>query len=225
MKTIKPLYYVSRNGVDKFSYDEYCNHGKGGIYRGLMDLPSEGYPYSIEYETLNNPNPYKVFIETTAKYLNNDKREEPDEYDRRRAVAIAKWITGPVAAYLNTYKLNEEDISDLIDDCEFVKLIEITEFTNLLDMRSAIKVFHYLIENKYRTTAWEAIEKLGLLDDNSDNELESAITELLNEYPDHLARYRNGEKSMMGFFMGELRRKIKFSNGAEVNKLLNEKLK
>jgi hypothetical protein len=43
--------WVSKDGV-KFDYAKYINHGKGcGILdNGFLDLPKEGYPYTIEYD-------------------------------------------------------------------------------------------------------------------------------------------------------------------------------
>jgi len=44
----KPVFYVSDVTGNKYPYDEYHNHGWGGIKRGFKDLPHDEYPYSTE---------------------------------------------------------------------------------------------------------------------------------------------------------------------------------
>ncbi len=45
----KPTHWVSLKTGNKYPYKEYCNHGKGGIYRGYKDLPKDEYPYTLTY--------------------------------------------------------------------------------------------------------------------------------------------------------------------------------
>jgi len=46
---------VSLTTGNKYPYDEYCNHGWGGIKESKKDLPKEEYPYTIEYDELKIP--------------------------------------------------------------------------------------------------------------------------------------------------------------------------
>lgn len=52
----KPKFYKSNVTGNLYSYAEYVNHGFGGhkicrnTERSYMDLPADGYPYSIVYE-------------------------------------------------------------------------------------------------------------------------------------------------------------------------------
>lgn len=48
MKKDKPTYWVSLVDGSKYDYIKYANHGKGGTYRGYIDLPKELYPYTLE---------------------------------------------------------------------------------------------------------------------------------------------------------------------------------
>lgn len=45
----KPKYWVSLITGNKYLYEDYSNHGYGGVKHGWNDLPDE-YPYTIEYE-------------------------------------------------------------------------------------------------------------------------------------------------------------------------------
>jgi hypothetical protein len=44
-----PKYYKSLLTGNTFIFEEYSNHGYGGIKHGLKDLPHDQYPYTILY--------------------------------------------------------------------------------------------------------------------------------------------------------------------------------
>ena len=48
MTTKKIINYIGKSGK-KYPYNEYLNHGYGGISGGRKDLPVEDYPYTFEY--------------------------------------------------------------------------------------------------------------------------------------------------------------------------------
>lgn len=63
MKKNKPLYFVSLKTGNKYDYEIYSNHGKGNLHSALVpgfgtitrnDLPKDEYPYTIEYERLDD---------------------------------------------------------------------------------------------------------------------------------------------------------------------------
>lgn len=43
-------HYVSVDGRE-FDISTHSSHGYGGVYRGMLDLPADGYPYSFRYKT------------------------------------------------------------------------------------------------------------------------------------------------------------------------------
>lgn len=45
----RPEYFKSLVTGNTFRYEDYANHGWGGIKRGRMDLPKDEYPYTILY--------------------------------------------------------------------------------------------------------------------------------------------------------------------------------
>lgn len=51
MNNIKeiPIFFVSEKTGNEYDYNLYINHGKGGIYKGKLDLPLDEYPYYIKY--------------------------------------------------------------------------------------------------------------------------------------------------------------------------------
>ena len=46
---LKPIFYVSKITGNLYPMDEYNNHGYGGEYRGMKDLPKLEYPYNFIY--------------------------------------------------------------------------------------------------------------------------------------------------------------------------------
>ena len=43
-------HYVGKDG-GLYDIKKYINHGHGGVYRGMKDLPKDEYPYTMKYET------------------------------------------------------------------------------------------------------------------------------------------------------------------------------
>jgi hypothetical protein len=46
----RPAFHVSEVTGNRYPYDEYTNHGWGGVKYGFKDLPHDEYPYFLEYE-------------------------------------------------------------------------------------------------------------------------------------------------------------------------------
>ncbi len=62
----KPIFWKSLKTGIEYSYEEYCNHGNGGIHKGYKDLPSNEYPYTIIFEEI-----VPLWKLNSAKYNNN----------------------------------------------------------------------------------------------------------------------------------------------------------
>lgn len=67
MKKNKPLFLVSLKTGNKYDFEVYSNHGKGNLHSALVsgfgtitrnDLPKDEYPYTIEYENVEE---YKIY--------------------------------------------------------------------------------------------------------------------------------------------------------------------
>jgi aspartyl-tRNA(Asn)/glutamyl-tRNA(Gln) amidotransferase subunit B len=68
-------------------------------------------------------------------------------------------------------------------------------------------------------------EKMNLIQDSDENTIMAYIQEVIDSNPNEVERYRNGEKQLTGFFMGQL---MKVSKGKadpkNANALLRKKL-
>ena len=53
----------------------------------------------------------------------------------------------------------------------------------------------------------EVAEKLGLLQNHNEDNLDPLVLSILEEFPEKVMAYKNGKKGLIGFFMGQLMRK------------------
>lgn len=47
MTSMKIVAYVHALTGEEYPASEWINHGYGGTYRGMKDLPKDGYPYRV----------------------------------------------------------------------------------------------------------------------------------------------------------------------------------
>jgi aspartyl-tRNA(Asn)/glutamyl-tRNA(Gln) amidotransferase subunit B len=153
----------------------------------------------------------------------NESNKHNIEYDIRFAKAAANWLSGPIASYLNEFKVDIDLFP--IPAGILRELIAIVEFTDLVDFTNAkTKVFPELLKNTGETV-WEIIERLRLLERADSNEVEDMINSVLAKYPDKIEEYKKGKIGLLSLFMGEV---MKLGKGklkpTEVTELLKNKL-
>jgi len=81
-------------------------------------------------------------------------------------------------------------------------------------------VFQEMI--KTGDTAEEIVEKKGLKQITDTSELESEIEKILDDHPDEVTRFKQGEGKLLGFFVGQV---MKATKGKANPKLVNEILR
>ena len=68
-------------------------------------------------------------------------------------------------------------------------------------------------------------EELNVLQDSNEDAILTFIDEVIKQHPDEVARYRGGEKQLVGFFMGQLMRASKGQADPKVaNGLMRKRL-
>lgn len=71
----------------------------------------------------------------------------------------------------------------------------------------------------------KVMQKKGLEQVSDSNEMETWLDEVISENPNEVERFKNGEKKLQGFFMGQVMKKSRGkANPGIVAKLLNQKL-
>ena len=115
--------------------------------------------------------------------------------------------------------LNEQSIT--IQDFP----LSATRLAELLDLRASDKVsstakqtiFNAMLEQGY--SAQELAEKLNLLQVSDSNYMDDLVKQVIEANPDEAARYKEGKKQLMGFFVGQV---MKASKGKANPKMANE---
>ncbi len=137
----------------------------------------------------------------------------------RNYKAAANWIMGDVKSYLNEYGVEIEDFP--------VSAERIAELVNLIDdgkVSTSIasqKIFPAMLTELDKSPLHLA-EKMNLIQDSSEDVLSGFVLKVIEQHPDEVLRYKNGEKQLVGFFMGQL---MKVSGGKADPKVANALLR
>jgi aspartyl-tRNA(Asn)/glutamyl-tRNA(Gln) amidotransferase subunit B len=136
--------------------------------------------------------------------------------------SVANWIMGDIKSYLNE---NGVQI-----DAFPIPAIKISELINLIDdgkvssSAASQKLFPELLESK--ESVQEIAERLNIIQVSNEGDLSSFIDEVIRSNSSEVERYKNGEKQLVGFFMGQLMKVSKGKADPKVaNSLLRDKLK
>jgi aspartyl-tRNA(Asn)/glutamyl-tRNA(Gln) amidotransferase subunit B len=129
-----------------------------------------------------------LYFESIVKHTSNYK-------------SAANWIMGGIKSHLNqqaisidSLKISPENIAELI------KLIDSKEITHSL---ASQKVFPEMIKNPLDKPKDIAVKNNWINQQNEDD-LSEAIMKVLKENPNETERFKNGERKLTGFFMGQI---------------------
>lgn len=136
--------------------------------------------------------------------------------------SAANWVIGEVKSYLNEFGVEIEQFP--VEPLKIAQIIHLIEENKISHSAASQKLFPALIQ----TPAAEPLglaEDLNILQESSEDDLQKYIEQVLKENTLELDRYRNGEKQLIGFFMGQL---MKISKGKadpkKANGLLRKQL-
>ncbi len=136
--------------------------------------------------------------------------------------AAANWVMGDVKSYLNEngVEISQFPISPLV----IADLINLIDSGKVSFSVASQRVFPELILSTGESPIHVA-ERLNLIQESDESSILTYIDEVIKDNPNEVARYRNGEKQLTGFFMGQL---MKVSKGKadpkSANVLLRNKL-
>lgn len=135
--------------------------------------------------------------------------------------SVANWIMGDVKSYLNENGVQIDSFP--------IPARKISELINLIDdgkvssTAASQKIFPEML--KSQESVQEIAERLNIIQVSNEGELAGFINEVIRSNTSEVERYKNGEKQLVGFFMGQL---MKVSRGKAdpkvANALLREKL-
>jgi glutaminyl-tRNA synthetase len=121
--------------------------------------------------------------------------EARDHFDA--PVPLANWIVNELLG-----ALEDRSVLDVpLDPESFADLVRLVE-TDVLSTRGADEVFTELMERGGSPEAIVEARDLRQVDDTE--ALRPTVQTILEEHPDEVARYRDGKKGLIGFFMGQV---------------------
>ena len=127
---------------------------------------------------------------------------------------LANWTVNELLG-----KLKDRTVADLPFGPEaFASLVRLMD-TDVISTRGADEVFTELVENGGSPEAIVDERDLRQVDDTE--ALRPTVQAVLDDHPDEVARYRDGKKSLVGFFMGQV---MDATNGAANPELVRELL-
>ncbi len=136
--------------------------------------------------------------------------------------AAANWLMGAIKSYLNEQAI--EINSFPLKASQIAELIAIVDDGKVNITTANQQLFPAFLKNT-GTSALELATSLNLIISTSNDDILGFIHEAMAKYPEKVAEYKAGKKSLTGLFMGEV---MKLAKGKldpkEANKLLSQEL-
>jgi aspartyl-tRNA(Asn)/glutamyl-tRNA(Gln) amidotransferase subunit B len=192
--------------IDKKMIDE--------VRKSITELPNELYKkYTEQYKlssydakNLTENKDLVLFFESILKYTKHYK-------------TATNVMMGMIKAHLNEKSI---EISDLNIDPKCIgELVNLIEENIISQLIATQKVFPEMIKDPKQSPKVIA-EKNNWIQQKNDNVLNKYVQEALNKYPEKVIEYKNGNKNLLGLFMGEA---MKLSKGNANPKTLSELIK
>lgn len=131
----------------------------------------------------------------------------------------ANWLMGDIKSYLNQNGFEIENFPVTPD--KIAALIQLIDENKVSSSVASQKIFPELVKNPSKNPL-EIAEELNVLQDSNEDSLKGYILEVIEKNPTEVERYRNGEKQLVGFLMGQL---MKISQGKADPKASNQLLR
>ncbi|HLV41742.1 MAG TPA: Asp-tRNA(Asn)/Glu-tRNA(Gln) amidotransferase subunit GatB [Brumimicrobium sp.] len=164
-----------------------------------------------DYDVTNiiSTKPFAEYFEALIKHTKNYK-------------SASNWMNGEIRSYLNQQGKSIEEFP--IKAEKIAELIELIDGGFVSNTVAGQKIFPTLLENPTES-AKKIAEELNLIQDSDEDSISAVIKDVIKQHPAEAERYKNGEKQLVGFFMGQV---MKASGGKadpkSANKLMRQLL-
>ena len=136
-------------------------------------------------------------------------------------ILAAKWLRRELVRVLNYNKKTIQEIE--MDEKHMIQLLRLVESKKITD-NVASKILEKLIEKPFDVDEYVKKESLGAVSDTK--ELEKYCKESIEENPQAVEDYKNGEGKALNFLVGQVMRKTKGKAAPkEVNEIIKDLLK
>ena len=117
--------------------------------------------------------------------------------------AAANWIMGDIKSYLNA--TGQEIDKFPISTKSIAALIALIDEGKVSSSLASQKLFPEMLKDQSKTPLAIA-EELNLIQDSDEDSILGFIHNVIEQHPEEIERYKNGEKQLVGFLMGQLMR-------------------
>ena len=133
---------------------------------------------------------------------------------------VANWIMGDLLGLLNAKSLDIDQSPVSPDDLAgLLKLLS----DDVISGKIAKTVFETMAETG--KSAKVIVEEKGLVQVSDTSAIDPIVDGIIADHPDEVSRYRDGQKKLMGFFVGQVMKATKGkANPKVVNEILRSKL-
>ena len=188
------------------------------IQKSLPELPRQLFEKYTKSYNLSDYDALNIIENKDISFYYDELISHTNNYK-----AAANWLMGDVKSYLNEngvsiseFPISPKRLSDLIT------LIEDGKLSNTIASQN---IFPELLKTDESISPLSIAEKLNLIQESNQDAIFDFVNEVIDNNPNEVERYRNGEKQLVGFFMGQL---MKVSRGKAdpktSNKVLRKKL-
>jgi len=170
------------------------------IQKEMPMLPEELYDqYTKEYNLSDYDANCLIDDKDIAEMFNNII-ENTKSYK-----TVANLIMGPIKSYLNEYSLSVKELN--IDKKHIAELADMLDNNTINHLIISQKLFPEMIKNQYSPN--EIAIKNGWIQEDDTSIIDKHITQVIAKYPKKVQDYQNGNKNLLGLFMGEIMRESK----------------
>lgn len=134
----------------------------------------------------------------------------------------ANWVMGDIKSFLNNRGLEIAEFP--ISAKNIAALIQIIDDGKISSSVASQKVFPAMLEAPEKDPL-KIAEELNVIQDSNEDAILTFIDDVIKQHPEEAARYKDGEKQLVGFFMGQLMRASKGQADPKVaNGLMRKRL-
>lgn len=136
--------------------------------------------------------------------------------------AASNWLMGPVKSYLNDQSMPITEIR--LTPERLAALIELVDSGKVSFSIASQRLFPGMLED-IECSPEALAEKLNLIQHDDEDDIRELIDDVIEAFPDKVKAYKNGQKGLIGMFMGEVMKRANGKvNPKSANELLREKL-
>lgn len=151
------------------------------------------------------------YFENIIEYTNNYK-------------AATNWIMGSIKSTLNQQAISIDEFQ--IPPKFIAELIEMIDKNQITHSLANQKLFGEMILNPSTEPLVLAKNNNWIRESENEDELEAIVKKILTSNPAETDRFKNGEKKLIGFFMGQIMKATKgTANPKIISQLLNQIIK